>query len=90
MRRIWKKVVLRVVPLNLMLIHSFLSGSVNYSTECSDDCSISDLSVSADVEVLLYRFEPEASDSESTGHGGEVDRGELDSLNPERVGNIDW
>ena len=71
-------------------VDSFLSGSVNYSTECSDDCSISDLSVSADVEVLPYRFEPEASDSESTGHGGKVDRGELDSLNPEWVGNIDW
>ena len=28
-------------------VDSFLSGSVNYSTECSDDCSISDLSVSA-------------------------------------------
>ena len=69
---------------------SFLSGSVNYSTESSADLSISDLSVSAEVEVLPYRFEPEASDSESIGHDGEVVRGELDSLSPERVGNTDW
>ena len=69
---------------------SFLSGSVNYSTESSVDLSVSDLSVSAEVEVLPYRFEPEASDNESIGHDGEVVRGELDSLNPERVGNTDW
>ena len=61
-------------------VDSFLSGSLNYSTECSNDCSISDLFVSTDVEVLPYRLEPVASDSKSTGHGGKVDRGELDSL----------
>ena len=69
---------------------SFLSGSMNYSTESSVDLSISDFSVSAEVEVLPYRFEPEVSDSESIGHDGEVVRGELDSLSPERVGNTDW
>ena len=62
---------------------------MNYSIESSDDLSVSDLSVSAEVKVLPYRFEPEASDSESIGHGAEVVRGELDSLNPERVGNTD-
>ena len=30
---------------------SFLFGSVNHSTECSDDHSISDISVSAETEV---------------------------------------
>ena len=30
---------------------SFLSGSVNYLTECSDDHSISDIFVSAETEV---------------------------------------
>ena len=68
---------------------SFHSESVNYSTESSDDRSVSDLSVSAEVEVLPYCFEPEASDSESIGHGGEVVHGELDSLSPEQVGNSD-
>jgi len=67
---------------------SILSGSVNYSTEYSDDDSISDLSISADTEVLPYRFEPEASDSESPGYSGDVDPGELDGLSSERVGNI--
>ena len=69
---------------------SFLSRSVNYSTESNDDLSISDLFISAEVEVLPYRFEPKASDSESIGHVGEVVHGELDSLSPERVGNTDW
>ena len=70
--------------------NSFLSGSVNYSTESSVDLSLSDLSVSAEVEVVPYCFEPEGSDSESISHGGEVVRGELDSLSPEQVGNTDW
>ena len=37
---------------------SFLSGSVNYSTECTDDQSISDISILAEMEVqcLPYRF----------------------------------
>ena len=69
---------------------SFLSRSVNYSTESSDDLSVSDLSISAEVEVLPHRFELEASDSESISHGGEVVRGELDSLSPEQVENTDW
>ena len=75
---------------------SILSGSVCYSTEYSsdddDDSSIdshdSESSVSTELGVLPYRFEPEASDSESTiGHGGEIDPSES-SL--ERVGNTDW
>ena len=61
----------------------FLSGSVNYSTKSSDDLSVSDVSISAEVEVLPYRFEPEVSDNESIGHGGEVVHSELDSLSPE-------
>ena len=44
---------------------------------------ISDLSVSAEVEVLPYHFEPVTSDSESIGQGGKVVHGELDSLSPE-------
>ena len=51
---------------------------------------ISDLSVSAEVEVLPHHFELMTSDSESIGHGGKVVHGELDSLSPERVGNTDW
>ena len=51
---------------------------------------ISDLFVSAEVEVLPYHFEPMMSDSESIGHGSKVAHGELDSLSPERVGNTDW
>ena len=69
---------------------SFLFGSVNYSTKSSDDLSISNLSVSAEVEVLPYCFEPKVSDCESIGQGGKVVHGELDSLSPERVGNTDW
>ena len=56
---------------------------MNYSTESSNDLSISDLSVSAAVEVLSYRFEPVMSDSKSIGHGSKVVHGELDSLSPE-------
>jgi len=70
--------------------NSILSGSVNYSMEYSDDDSISDLLISADTEVLPYCFEPEPSDSESPGHSGDVDPGELDRLSSERVGNINW
>ena len=75
---------------------SILSGSVCYSTEYSsdddDDSSIdlhdSESSVSTELGVLPYHFEPEAFDSESTvGHGGEIDPSEF-SL--ERVGNTDW
>ena len=51
---------------------------------------VSDLSVSAEVEVLPYRFEPMTSDSKSISHGGKVVHGELDSLSPERVENTDW
>ena len=51
---------------------SFLSGSVNYSTECSDDHSISDISILAEVEVRPYRFELEVSDSESVDHGDDA------------------
>ena len=39
---------------------------------------------------LIATFEPEAFDSESMGHGGEVVHGNLDSLSPERVGSTDW
>ena len=42
---------------------SFFSGCVNYSTDCSDDHSISDISVLAEMEVQPYRFEPKVSDS---------------------------
>ena len=69
---------------------SFLSESVNYSTESTDDLSVYNLSIPAEVEVLPYRFEPNASDSESNGHGSEVVHGKLDSLSPERVGNTVW
>lgn len=69
---------------------SFFSGSVNCSTECSDDLIVSDLSVPAEVEVLPYCFEPELSDSKSIGHGGKVVHGKLDSLNKERLGNNTW
>jgi len=70
--------------------NSILSGSVNYSTEYSNNDSISDLSISADTEMLPYCFEPEASDSESPGYSGDVDPGELDRLSSERVENINW
>ena len=51
---------------------SFLSGSVNYSTEFSDDLCISDLSIPAEIEMLPYHFEPKVSDSESISHHGKV------------------
>ena len=66
---------------------SFLSGSVNYSTEYSDDHSVSDISVSAEMEVRPYRFEPEVSDSESVDHGEEA---HTDDSSSERVGNNHW
>ena len=73
---------------------SFLSGSVNYSTDTSDDVSVSDTSVPTEFEVASeiapYRFEPVISDSELMGPSGEVDTGESAGLSPERVGNNDW
>lgn len=73
---------------------SILSGSVCYSTDYSDndDDSINS-SVSTEMGVLPYRFEPEASDSESMGgHGGEVDpsRADPSESSLERLGNTDW
>ena len=70
--------------------YSFLSGSVNYSTEFSNDLSVSDLSISAEVEVLLYHFEPKGSDSQFISHNGKVVHGALESLSPEQVGNTDY
>ena len=61
---------------------SFLSGSINYFTECSNDISISDLSIPTE--------EPETSDSNFTGHGIEVDCGALNSLGLEWVESSDW
>ena len=52
---------------------SFLSGSVNYSTEHSDDHSVSDISILADIEVRPYCFEPEVSDSDSVDHDEDTD-----------------
>ena len=69
---------------------SYLSGSVTYSTDSSDDDGVSDTSVSPESEVAPYRFEPEYVDSESRDLRGEVDPVESDSLSPERVGNTDW
>ena len=51
----------------------------------SDDNSISDLSISAETEVLPYCFEPEAPDSELPGHSDDVNTGELEGLSSERV-----
>ena len=56
---------------------------MNYSTESSDDLSVSNLSISAEAEVLPYCFEPKVSNSESMGHDGEVVHGDLDGLSPE-------
>ena len=66
---------------------SFLSGSVNYSTECTDEQSISDISVSAEMVVQPYQFEPEVSDSESASHDDDDQSNDYYSLSPERVGN---
>ena len=66
---------------------SFFSVSVNYSAECSDDHSIPDISVSAEMEVWPYRFEPEVSDSESVDHGEEA---HTDDSSLEQVGNNHW
>ena len=54
-----------------MAIHSTLDLQIN--PECSNNLSISDLFVLAEVEVLPYRFEPEESDSKCIGHIGELD-----------------
>ena len=54
---------------------SFLLGSMNYSTDNSDDDGVfSDTLVLAEFEVALapYRFKPEVSDSESIGLSGKV------------------
>ena len=69
---------------------SFLSGSVNYSTECSDDHNISDISVLAETEVRPYRFEPELSDSESVDHSEDARIDDTHPSSPERVGNNHW
>ena len=44
-----------------------LYGPVNYSTECSNDHSISKNAIAAEIEVLPHRFKPKASESELTG-----------------------
>ena len=70
---------------------SFLSGSVNYSTDSSDDDGVSDTSVSHESEIAPYRFEPVfAADGESIDRRGDVDRDESDGLSPDRVGNTIW
>ena len=66
---------------------SFLSGSVNYSTECSDDHSVSDISISVNMKVQPYCFELEVSDSESVDHGEEA---HTDDSSSESVGNNHW
>ena len=68
--------------------NSFLSGSVNYSTECSDDHSISEImnfdhSILAEMEVRPYRFKPEVSDSESVGYGEDTHTDDFYTLSPE-------
>ena len=68
---------------------SFLSGSVSYSTEYSDDGNIPDLLILVGTEVLLYLFEPDASDNGSLGHPSK-EPGDFDSSYAEWVGNIDW
>ena len=70
--------------------NSFLSGSVNYSTECSEDHSVSDISVLAKMEVKPYLFEPEVSNSESVDHGEDADIGNTHPSSTERVGNNHW
>ena len=67
-----------------MIIFSSLGLWISSTMTC-----VSDLSVSAEVEVLPYRLEPMTSGSESIGHVGKVGHGKLDSLSPERVGNTD-
>ena len=69
---------------------SFLSGSVNYSTECTNEQSISDISVSAEMGAQPYQFESELSDSESASQDYDDHRDDYYSLNPERVGNNHW
>ena len=50
---------------------------------------VSDISISAKVEVSPYCFEPVTCDSEFIGYGGKVVHAELDNLSPEQVGNTD-
>ena len=68
----------------------FLSGSVNYSTECSDDHGISDISVSVEMEVQPYRFGPKLSDNESVDLGKDSHIDDTHPSTPERVGNNHW
>ena len=82
---LWQEVVICIVALNLMIILSSLGLSISSAMTC-----ISDLFISAEVEVLPYCFEPVTSDSKSIGHGCKVVHGKLDSLSPERAGNTDW
>ena len=69
---------------------SFLSGFINYSTECIDEQSISDISVLTEMGVQPYRFKPEVSHNESAGHDDDDHRDTFYSLSPERVGNNHW
>ena len=88
----WKALVcvLTMVESSNWSCSAMILSSVNYSAESSNDLSISNVSISAKFEVLLYCFEPEMSDTESISNGGEVVHGELDSLSPDWVGNTDW
>ena len=69
---------------------SLLSGSVNYSTECTDEQSISDISVLAEMGVQPYRFKLKVFDSESAGHDDDNHKDTFYSLSPEQVGNNHW
>ena len=66
---------------------SFLSGSVDYSTDGSDDDSASDSSILPEFEVTPYRFEPERvvndTESEPMGDSGEEGPGVSDGRRPE-------
>ena len=73
------------------MIYSFLGlWTVNYSTECTDEQSISDISVLAKMGVQPNQFEPKVSDSESASHDDNDHRDDFFSLRPERVGNNHW
>ena len=59
-----------------------------YTTECSADHSISDISILAEIEMRPNHFKPKVSDSESVGYGEEAHTNVYTEQVRDNTGNI--
>ena len=70
---------------------SILSSETPYSSDFSDDESVSGLLTG--MEVRPYQFEPEASPdghSSDSSPGSPVPKRAPDDTSDDRIGNVDW